>query len=74
MTGDVPTDAWPRGEAQQEHEHEHQQVKRFRTILRVIAQRAHVAGVTLEEYFAGIIAGTYPKVEQIEIDAVTHDN
>jgi len=70
MTGDVPTDSWPREYEQQQR----QQVKRFRTILRVIAQRAHVAGVTLEEYFAGIIAGTYPKVEQVEIDAVTHDN
>jgi len=71
MTGDVPTDSWPREHEQQQ---QRQQVKRFRTILRVIAQRAHVAGVTLEEYFAGIIAGTYPKVEQVEIDAVTHDN
>ena len=67
MMGDVPTDAWPR-------EDEQQQVKRFRTILRVIGQRARVEGVTPEEYFAGIIAGTYPKVEQVEIDAVTHDN
>jgi hypothetical protein len=61
----LPTDAWLQ---------EQQQVTRFHTILRVIERRARALDVTVEAYFAGIVAGTYPKVEQSEIDALYHDN
>jgi len=53
---------------------EEQQVQRFRAVLRVIERRAELANVTRDEYFAGVIAGTYPRVEQFEIDTLDHEN
>jgi hypothetical protein len=53
---------------------EERQVARFRDVLRVIERRARAAQVSVEEYFAGIVTGTYPKVEQSEIDALRHEN
>jgi len=51
-----------------------QQLRRFRDILRVIERRAALVNMSRDDYFAGVIAGTFPKVEQHEIDELGHEN